>query len=168
MLTCPSCHSQQYNGTIFCPICGVSFLAEDRRRDTTSALGSRPVSRPVMPPPAPAAPVPLSERELRGTVLNNGRRIKLPLQVPILIGRADSARAFYPDLDLSNDGGYEAGVSRRHARIALTNAEAYVEDLESSNGTFVNNRQLSPRTPQVLKPGDEVRFGSLIVRIEVI
>ena len=167
MLTCTGCHSQQYNGTVFCPICGTSFLPEDVRRDTTAALGSRPLSRP--PSTRAVAPLPaLGEREFRATVLNNGRRIKLPLQVPILIGRADSARAFYPDLDLSNDGGYESGVSRRHARISLNGNEAYVEDLESSNGTFINNQQVPPRTPQRLRPGDELRLGSLIVRVDVI
>lgn len=168
MLTCGSCKSEQYNGTIFCPICGVSLLPEDRRRDTTGSLGHRPVSRSA-PPRINSAPiVPLSERELRATVINNGRRIKLPLQVPILIGRSDSARAFYPDLDLSNDNGYESGVSRRHARISVNALEAYVEDLESSNGTFVNNQQLTPRTPHRIKAGDELRLGSLIIRIELI
>jgi DNA-binding winged helix-turn-helix (wHTH) protein len=51
------------------------------------------------------------------------------------------------------------GVSRRHARILLTDAGAVLEDLGSKNGTCVNGVRID--RPHPLVDGDEIRLGSL-------
>jgi hypothetical protein len=48
-------------------------------------------------------------------------------------------------------------VSRRHARITLSGTAPLLEDLQSANGTYVNNARVDR---VVLKPGDIVRFGA--------
>jgi serine/threonine protein kinase len=48
-------------------------------------------------------------------------------------------------------------VSRRHARITVAGREPVLEDLQSANGTYVNNARVER---VVLKPGDVVRFGA--------
>ncbi|HEX8409535.1 MAG TPA: FHA domain-containing serine/threonine-protein kinase [Thermoanaerobaculia bacterium] len=48
-------------------------------------------------------------------------------------------------------------VSRRHARITIGGAAPVLEDLQSANGTYVNNARVER---VVLKPGDIVRFGA--------
>ncbi len=48
-------------------------------------------------------------------------------------------------------------VSRLHAQINLKSGTWFIEDLNSSNGTYVNGRQL--RHPQPLRPGDTIRIG---------
>ena len=48
-------------------------------------------------------------------------------------------------------------VSRRHARITLSGPAPLLEDLQSANGTYVNNARIDRAT---LKPGDVVRFGA--------
>jgi serine/threonine protein kinase len=48
-------------------------------------------------------------------------------------------------------------VSRRHARITVTGRDPVLEDLQSANGTYVNNTRVDR---VVLKPGDIVRFGA--------
>jgi len=48
-------------------------------------------------------------------------------------------------------------VSRRHARIRGTNKGLVVEDLGSTNGTWVNGERI--RQPRLVGPGDDVRFG---------
>lgn len=50
------------------------------------------------------------------------------------------------------------GVSRHHARIHLHGGGAFIEDLGSSNGTFLNGWPVQGRMP--LSPGDQVRLGS--------
>jgi pSer/pThr/pTyr-binding forkhead associated (FHA) protein len=52
-----------------------------------------------------------------------------------------------------------ATLSRRHARIVVTNGEAAVEDLGSKNGTRVNGQRV--RQPVALKEGDRIQFGSV-------
>lgn len=49
-------------------------------------------------------------------------------------------------------------VSSRHAEIIFENANFFVRDLDSTNGTFVNSSKIESA---VLKHGDEVRFGSV-------
>lgn len=51
----------------------------------------------------------------------------------------------------------DSSVSSRHARIYHSDGEWYVEDLGSTNGTFVNDRPLT--RPVVLRPGDTVSIG---------
>lgn len=168
-MLCHSCRHQNMQGAIFCLSCGSSLLPQDRKRDTTAMLGARSTARTCADSaPDTASAPPLSERRIRATVLKNGRHISLPLAVPVLIGRQDSARGFFPDLDLNNDGGYDNGVSRRHARISVNGNAAYIEDLESANGTFINDQRIQPHTPQRLKASDELRLGSLVLRIEQI
>jgi len=41
------------------------------------------------------------------------------------------------------------------------------EDLDSTNGSFLNGQKLQPRQPQPLKTGDELRLGKLILRVQV-
>ncbi|MBL8897387.1 MAG: FHA domain-containing protein [Planctomycetes bacterium] len=54
-------------------------------------------------------------------------------------------------------------VSRKHAAIHIDGERVEVEDLGSSNGTFVNDRQI---VRQSLAPGDRVRFGRVALRFE--
>lgn len=56
-------------------------------------------------------------------------------------------------------------VSRRHARITVNRGVAKIEDLNSTNGTFVNRN--AAKVPVVLKDGDEVCLGTAAVRFRV-
>ena len=61
--------------------------------------------------------------------------------------------------------GNDEGLSRYHARVSLdANELCTVEDLGSTNGTFVNGRRIS--APQTLKQGDTITLGdsTLVVR----
>jgi DNA-binding winged helix-turn-helix (wHTH) protein len=51
------------------------------------------------------------------------------------------------------------GVSRRHARIVISDTSVLIEDLDSKNGTFVGDNRVT--APVVLEPGDVVSFGSV-------
>jgi pSer/pThr/pTyr-binding forkhead associated (FHA) protein len=53
-------------------------------------------------------------------------------------------------------------VSRRHARIACTEHQIVIEDLGSTNGTFVNGEKISRAT---LKEGDRVLIGTSILKV---
>ncbi len=51
-------------------------------------------------------------------------------------------------------------ISRRHARLFLQGNSYVLEDLGSTNGTFVNNQRLSG--PHMLRPGEVITFGERI------
>ena len=53
-------------------------------------------------------------------------------------------------------------VSRHHARIRISGAEATIEDLGSKNGTYMRGERLAALSP--LTDGDEIRLGSVVVK----
>ena len=84
------------------------------------------------------------------------------------IGRWDADGGIFPDVDLDSDDP-EAKVSRRHARITRRSGQYYIEDLGSTNGTFVNRgRRLLPGDRQSLRDGDEVIVGKTFLKFQVL
>src|ERR1044072_1486188 len=67
------------------------------------------------------------------------------------IGRGNNAT-----IRLNDDG-----ISRRHARLCEVGREVIIEDLQSSNGTTVNNEPVTAR--RTLQDGDKIRLGSTTV-----
>ncbi|MBK7453615.1 MAG: FHA domain-containing protein [Anaerolineales bacterium] len=55
----------------------------------------------------------------------------------------------------------DAEISRKHSRLSFQGGKYVLEDLGSTNGTFVNGQRLAG--PVVLKPGDVVSLGEHIV-----
>jgi pSer/pThr/pTyr-binding forkhead associated (FHA) protein len=98
--------------------------------------------------------------------MNSGRRIHLDVSDDLLIGRKDNARGIFPDVDLGLDGGFAAGVSRRHAIISYADGMYRIEDLGSANGTFINGQRLAPQSSMPIAHGDELKCGTLLLRVE--
>lgn len=102
--------------------------------------------------------------KIRLRIADQTRRIAL--QDRILIGRVIEATDIDEiDLDLTEFGAYQFGVSRRHALISLVNGTLYIEDLKSTNGTRINGFQLAPRQKYQLRDGDEIEFARLPANI---
>ena len=57
----------------------------------------------------------------------------------------------------------DAEISRRHARLTFQGGKYVLEDLGSTNGTFVNGQRLAG--PRVLKAGEVVQFGEQIMLV---
>lgn len=72
------------------------------------------------------------------------------VQESSLIGRSKKCNIFIPDPYLS----------KQHARIFFHNAEFYIEDLKSTNGTSVNGKKIGSR-PVKLKDSDKISIGHL-------
>ena len=83
------------------------------------------------------------------------------------IGRWDADNGVFPDVDLDAYDA-DAKVSRRHARICRNNGSYFIEDLGSTNGTYVNRgRRLLPGNAQILNDGDEVIVGKTFLRFQI-
>jgi hypothetical protein len=57
----------------------------------------------------------------------------------------------------------EPSVSSHHCEIHLRGAEVFIQDLGSTNGTFINNEKISEG---VLKPGQTLRLGNVELKLE--
>lgn len=56
-------------------------------------------------------------------------------------------------------------MSSRHARFHLSGGSLYVTDLDSKNRTFVNGQPIPPHEPVALRPDDQIRMGTTILRV---
>ncbi|MDF1535857.1 MAG: FHA domain-containing protein [bacterium] len=81
----------------------------------------------------------------------------------ILLGRRDPLDDLDPEVDLSIHGGFERGVSRRHAVIRREDDAYVLEDLGSTNGTVLNREKVPAGEPMILTEGDVIHFGHLRV-----
>lgn len=83
------------------------------------------------------------------------------------IGRWDADGGIFPDVDLDQDDP-EAKVSRRHARIIREGNQFFIEDLGSTNGTFINRgRRLLPGNRHPLSNGDEIIVGKTFLKFVI-
>jgi pSer/pThr/pTyr-binding forkhead associated (FHA) protein len=83
---------------------------------------------------------------------NAGEKISLD-EAPLLIGRGSDAA-------IRLDDDY---VSTRHARIASSGDQWFVEDLGSTNGTYLGTQRLSQ--PTTLQLGSQVRIGKTTLEL---
>lgn len=83
----------------------------------------------------------------------------------VLIGRYDPDTGQRPEIDLTDFGAYDNGVSRRHATIINWNRGLFVVDEGSPNGTFLNGSRLTAGEPSPLKYGDHIRIGRLVLEV---
>jgi len=82
---------------------------------------------------------------------------------PLLLGRSQRSTGHRPDFDMTfyDPEGY---VSRRHAHIIKAQNGYFISDLGSSNGTLVNGRLLSPQRPHLLRNGDQITIGQVVIQ----
>lgn len=158
---CASCGTDNPPDALFCESCGYDF--------TTGAM-----PRPLAPPssldlsvPAAAAPplapgVPMewvaevwvdpdwyAEQDSDEPCPSPGLPVVVPLTVrSVLVGRTSKSRGIHPDIDC----GADVGVSRRQAQLSTDGTRWWVEDLQSSNGTYVGSAA-GPLPTDALVPG---------------
>jgi pSer/pThr/pTyr-binding forkhead associated (FHA) protein len=82
----------------------------------------------------------------------------------IIIGRADE-NACDVDINVASYDAAQKGVSRRHAALELVNKILVVSDLNSTNGTFINGQRIPRGNRRVVRDGDELLLGDLLIYV---
>ncbi|MFN2491985.1 MAG: FHA domain-containing protein [Pyrinomonadaceae bacterium] len=149
------------------------------RADADGKNGSRSPSKIPQPELAdgkagPAvnrsSPISTNDEARAKLVIERGKSVgkQFLLRSESQIGRWDADGGVFPDVDLDSEDP-EAKVSRRHARVTLHDGTYFLEDLGSTNGTFVNRgKRLSPGTRQPLNDGDEIIVGKTFLRFRLV
>lgn len=145
---------------------GAGLPSDSSQQQASPAMGGMPAaaaaqSAQAAQPAAQPAPMATGGQGNARLVLDGGTELPLPNKPEILIGREDPVSGIFPEVDMTPHGGEEGGVSRRHVRILNQNGQFSIEDLNSTNYTFVNKQKLAPKTPRPLQDGDEVRLGRI-------
>lgn len=177
MSRCAQCQHENIEGALFCDQCGANLdgaapLAALRPRRQTDQLIDPLIG------PGPDRPETIVLDDRRGEELEtdlppdsfvlitaSGRRISVPSQEQVILGRVDSRSGVRPDIDLTLEGAGQAGVSRRHCRLMWRSGQWLVEDLMSTNYTLINGSRIASHTPTPIEAGDEIRLGKLVLMV---
>ena len=144
MIKCETCGGENYPGALFCKECG-HFLLQEVGQTAVQELDRVLTIHYLIP--------------------SSRRQGKLDVTDPIWVGRADPDHQFWPQLDLTGDGGVEMGVSRRHALIRKEEEKLVLVDKASVNGTWIDSERLVPDRAYALSEVTRVRFGRLPVQL---
>lgn len=168
MLQCPHCQTVHVVNTLFCGECG-AYLVNDDSHDTdpVGAKVSTRIGRTLDDLQAANKNGAISSLMKIRLSIEQESEIEVPLRKAVHLGRMDPTTNVFPEVDLTEYGGLEKGVSRRHARLIEHNGQVVVEDLGSINGTFINDEKLAPYLSQTIQDGDRLRLGHLIIEIGI-
>jgi pSer/pThr/pTyr-binding forkhead associated (FHA) protein len=109
-----------------------------------------PAPAPSRAAPAPAAPVPApgGPEHLVVVAPEPRRGLEFALGDELTVGRAGGCGVSLPD---------DTFVSQLHARVFRRDGKLFVEDLGSTNGTYVNEKKVT--APVAVGRGDHIQFG---------
>jgi hypothetical protein len=133
-----------------------------------------PEASPALKPAASVpAPSPASGHSLLGRVklvVEQGKILGeqfLLNDYELIIGRYDAGTGRCPDIDLTaQDPAY---VHRQHVRLSFSPAgeTLTVHDLGGRNGSYVNNKLVERNAGVRVKPGDKIRIGRVVMRLQL-
>mgnify|MGYP000232161030 CR=1 FL=1 len=138
------------------------ILVEDLSSSNGTFINGQKVLKPVFIKPGDLLSfhnlefrmVNISTADSAGLVLRSEQQDDIALNGNLYVGRDAGC-----EVHISNQF-----ISRKHARISVTSTNILLEDLNSTNGTFINGQRIEQ--PTLIKLGDYLRFNELEFRIE--
>lgn len=112
----------------------------------------------------------LQELKQQGDKLATQKKPAITLHIRIERGKENARRFIQPEIMIGRDPGCDLAIidealSAHHARLAHHHGQWWLEDLNSTNGTFLNRERLN--TPAVVITGDKFKCGNTVFGIQV-
>jgi len=104
-------------------------------------------------------------RRLKFIVKETSDVFEVKVRLYMVIGRVTNPRDRKVDIDLTPFARHEHGVSRFHSYIQVVENRISLTDFNSTNGTYINGDLLQPSQAYRLRHGDNIRFGSLELKV---
>jgi CheY-like chemotaxis protein len=138
---------------------------------TQPEMNTRHLELPAAVQNAPAVPAltgPLDQKlpwvvEFR--VVGTASTLNARVSETMTLGRGDVQTGAKPEVDLTPFDAFAKGVSRKHAIITVKDQRLMIQDLNSTNGTRLNNVLCKPGEEYRLRHGNEIMLGTLRLQV---
>lgn len=159
---CPVCKNKNDRNAVVCVHCGASFdhfpsetgVTTKNTDDIPDLVVAKVLDAPVNKDLIP-------EDGIAVYAAGSAKPVYLRFDTELIFGRKTDEPSDVPILDLTELGGYQMGLSRRHAMIRRTEEGYEIIDLFSTNGSWLNEERMMPNKPYRLTNGSQLRFGRM-------
>ncbi len=109
--------------------------------------------------------------DLRKGVYEKDRPVIPPMSLTATLGELTQSKQFtIPEITIGRDPANpfhlpDSTISLRHLKLSYHNNQWWAEDLDSTNGSYLNDLEIE--SPVVLTNGDELRLGQIFVTIRI-
>lgn len=158
---CPFCQRKNKNEAIRCEHCGVLLISSKPSTHTTVGIGDMPAQAKAEVIPCVKRLDNLPENSFALFIKDFKEPFIIPIKPTVILGRDNDDSEDYL-VDLSRFEDITMGVSRQHAAIYYSKEDGFtLEDLDSTNGTWLNRRRVMPREKHTLVSDDQIWLGPL-------
>lgn len=163
MIICAACQHENKEGELNCARCGAPLM-DLATAQATRALGDTDFEEGM---PKWGSARFNGAMNLVLTVLDTDQVFTFDADqvMELVIGRLNTDTGERPAVDLTDSDAIEKGVSRKHAVIVRRDGALHVMDYGSANGTYLNGQKLVAQQPRILRDGDDIRLGHMVVRV---
>jgi hypothetical protein len=153
-ILCPNCGKKNSASAEKCSNCGATLKSKEAR------------TRVMKKPDLDGDAHPMESGRMLLAIKTRKQPLEVYITKEMVIGRSSPDSSFRPDIDLAPFDGEQHGVSRSHASLKKEGDTIVITDLESSNETHINGERLYPHETRVLRHGDEVQLGTLMMKVQ--
>lgn len=163
---CSMCGHINLHGALLCANCHGLLVEPQLGTDVLASSTVKPVDTGELNIQPSRRKVALPSNSIALFVEENPAPIVLVVIKEAVLGRYSMNGSLQPRVDLNHFGARDKGVSRLHAAFRRNaDRSLMLEDLGSTNGSWVNDARLEPYAPTPVKPRDVVRLGRLWLEI---
>jgi hypothetical protein len=158
---CPACKRSNEASELNCVYCGALLDYSPESHTSTASMGSS-TNTPVRADDIEYIQQLRAPEQGIGIYLDDYfNPVAIELRLEFTLGRKRPETSVENLIDLTPYGGYENGVSQKHALIRKTSTGYEILDLGSTNGTWLDKKRLMPNQPYPLASGTQVHLGRL-------
>jgi hypothetical protein len=161
---CPVCKHKNEPGAVLCAYCGASMETASKIPPTTDKIGKTTKTLPKEPARIKTDAL-IPEDGIAIFLLDNPKPIAILAVDEFILGRPIEG-TLEETVDLTPYGAFASGVSRRHAMVRRKKKGFEIMDLDSTNGSWLNEKRMTPNKAYPLPSGAMIRLGQL--RLQVI
>lgn len=159
---CPKCKHVNESGATTCAFCNEPLVEDQGEHSSTAHVetGTNVLSEVVQLEAIRGLKAPE-----HGIAIYDMSESPKPIAVMddpvIILGRYKPDTPLEGFVDLTPHGGYEEGVSHKHAMLRKMETGYELLDMGSTNGTWLNRKRILPNHPYPLESGSQINLGRL-------